>query len=424
GQPFYAGWDLSDDEAPPPRRGRPRTADQLFAAAMLLAPAWHDPALDRPSSFEEAALGLAARARAWREGQQPAIALGMRLWKRRTVAAFLEGEAPRPRFADDPDRALARAAEEGRRLVVWASAETPELAARAAARGVPLLRMEDGFLRSRGLGAALVPAASLVLDDLGIYFDPTRPSRLEALIEAAPALPEVARARAAALRTRLLETGVTKYNTGAAAPLPATGGRPVILVPGQVEDDASIRLGAGTVRTNLGLLEAAREANPGAFLVYKPHPDVEAGLRPGKIAAEDLARLADHVAEAADPAALLARADGLWTMTSLMGFEALLRGVPVTALGRPFYAGWGLTEDRTGLPDPFPRRRARPGLDGLVHATLIDYPRYRDPVSGLPCPPEVIVERLATGAAPRQGPALRLLARAQGLLASYATLWR
>ncbi|MEM8579515.1 MAG: capsular polysaccharide biosynthesis protein, partial [Pseudomonadota bacterium] len=110
----------------------------------------------------------------------------------------------------------------------------------------------------------------------------------------------------------------------------------------------------------------------------------------------------------------------VWTMTSLTGFEALLRGVPVTVTGAPFYAGWGLTRDLGDVP---PRRRARVTLEGLVHAALIDYPRYRDPVSGLPCTVEVVAERLATGAV-RQGPGLRNLSKLQGLVASYAHLWR
>jgi hypothetical protein len=79
-------------------------------------------------------------------------------------------------------------------------------------------------------------------------------------------------------------------------------------------------------------------------------------------------------------------------MTSGLGFEALIRGVPVTTLGAPFYAGWGLTTDLGEVP---PRRRARPSLPALVHATLVAYPRYHDPVTGLPCPVEVAVERLA-----------------------------
>jgi len=192
-------------------------------------------------------------------------------------------------------------------------------------------------------------------------------------------------------------------------------------VPGQVEDDASIRLGAGEVRTNLALLAHARELHPRALIVYKPHPDVEAGLRDGRVAPDDLARLADAVANDADPAALIAQADRVVTMTSLMGFEALLRGVAVTTLGAPFYAGWGLTRDLGPVPA---RRAARPSVAALAHAALIAYPRYRDPVTGLPCPVELAVDRLSTGAIPRPGPALRLLSKLQGALASQAWIWR
>jgi capsular polysaccharide export protein len=90
-------------------------------------------------------------------------------------------------------------------------------------------------------------------------------------------------------------------------------------------------------------------------------------------------------------------------------------------LGAPFYAGWGLTEDRSDVP---PRRRAQPTLEGLVHAALIDYPRYRDPLSGLPCPVEVVVERLASGSLPRAGLGNRLLSKLQGVFASQSHLWR
>jgi capsular polysaccharide export protein len=183
------------------------------------------------------------------------------------------------------------------------------------------------------------------------------------------------------------------------------------------------------VRSNLALLQAARAANPGAVIVYKPHPDVEAGLRPGVVADEDLARLADVVAHAADPVALIAACDEVWTMTSLLGFEALMRGKPVTCLGTPFYAGWGLTRDLGPVParrlrKPDGSLQPRPSLDHLVHAALIAYPRYHDPVTGRPCPPEVAVDRLASGQIPRRGLGNRLLAKAQGRLATHAWLWR
>lgn len=215
---------------------------------------------------------------------------------------------------------------------------------------------------------------------------------------------------------------MSKYNLSAAPPdLPARDGKRRILVPGQVEDDASIRLGAGVERTNLQLLARVRQDNPDAFLIYKPHPDVEAGLRPGAIAAADLQDLADHVARDSDPIALLDQVDEVWTITSTLGFEALLRDVPVTTLGAPFYAGWGLTRD---LGTPPARRRARPSLAALAHACLIAYPRYIDPVSGLPCPPEIAVERLTDPALQTQKPPLRWLAKMQGALAGHSWIWR
>ena len=50
--------------------------------------------------------------------------------------------------------------------------------------GLPYLALEDGFLRSVGLGNT-TPPLSLIVDDVGVYFDASRPSKLEALITAA-----------------------------------------------------------------------------------------------------------------------------------------------------------------------------------------------------------------------------------------------
>jgi capsular polysaccharide export protein len=408
GQPFYAGWGMSQDHAPLPRRGRRLRPEQLFAAAMILAPVWHDPCRDRLCSLEEALDQLEAEVRAFRQDRNGHVAVGMRLWKRPRLQSFFGGKR-RVQFAGDPARAATMAQAQGRTVIAWAGRAPDPFP-------LPVTRIEDGFLRSQGLGADLVPPLSLVADDLGIYYDPTRESRLERLI--AGPVPPGGRARAERLVARLTAAGLSKDNTrGALPPLPP-GHR--ILVPGQVEDDASIRLGAGEVRTNLALLRAARQANPDAVILYKLHPDVEAGLRAGAVPPEALAGLADVVLTRADPALALAAVQEVWTMTSLLGFEALIRGLPVTCLGAPFYAGWGLTRDLGPMPA---RRTARPTLADLAHAALIAYPRYHDPVSGRPCPPEVAADRLAEGPLPAS-PANRLLARAQGLLASRAGLWR
>ena len=202
--------------------------------------------------------------------------------------------------------------------------------------------------------------------------------------------------RANELIHTLKNQGISKYNLGGTAPTLPDGER--VLVVGQVEDDASIRLGAGEISTNRDLLENARAARPDAVLIYKPHPDVVSGLRTGGF---DASGIADLVLPVADISALLDEVSELWTMTSLTGFEALLRGVHVVTTGAPFYAGWGLTQDLGDVP---PRRRAQVSLAGLAHAALIDYPRYFDPKTGLACPVEVAITRLAEGSIPRSSP--------------------
>jgi capsular polysaccharide export protein len=411
GQPFYAGWGLTDDRAPLSRRTRRLTAPELFAGAMILAPLWYDPCRDRLSTLDQVIDQLEAELRAYRTDARGHVAAGMRLWKRPRLQAFFGGTRAL-RFRDDPAAADTFAAAEGRSLLIWAGKEPPGFAPRS-----PCLRVEDGFLRSRGLGAELVPPLSLVTDDRGIYYDPTRPSGLDALV-AAP-LPPGGRDRADRLLARLRDAGLTKYNLGS-APLPPLPEGHRILVPGQVEDDASILKGAGSVRTNLALLQAVRSANPGAVVIYKPHPDVLAGLRAGAIPGDRLQGLADVVLSRADPAALLAEVQEVWTMTSLLGFEALIRGLPVTCLGAPFYAGYGLTRDL----GPVPVWRRPADLATLAHAALIAYPRYWDPVSRRPCPPEVALDRLASGEVPHPGRLNRLLSKAQGRFAGLAHLWR
>src|SRR5205814_8724387 len=109
----------------------------------------------------------------------------------------------------------------------------------------------------------------------------------------------------------------------------------------------------------------------------------------GAVPGEEARRVADDIVTGGSTAALLAQVDELHTMTSLAGFEALLRGRRVVVYGRPFYAGWGLTVDR--LPQDRGRRLS---LDELVAGVLILYPRYLDPLTRLPCGPEIIIERI------------------------------
>ena len=410
GQPFYAGWGLSKDRKPTAGRTRILSRAQLFAAAMILYPIWYDPYRDRLCALEDVLDILEAQSRAWRDNHRGWVACGMRLWKRPHLQSIF-GRSKRIIFQNNLAKAHHTSTRHQRNLMVWASGHQ-DLA-------FPATRIEDGFLRSRGLGATLTPPLSLVADRLGIYYDPRAPSQLEQMIADTVTLRPDQKARAERLRQQVIGAGLTKYNAGQTA-AEITGTRR-ILVPGQVEDDASILTAAGDIKTNLALLTAVRRANPDAIILYKPHPDVEAGLRLGAVPDRDAAASADHVLTNTDPGTLLTQIDEVWTMTSLLGFEALLRNKRVVTYGAPFYAGWGLTHD---LGRPPTRRVARPDLLGLLYATLIAYPRYFDPVTRLPCPVEVVVDRLNESAPARHSPINRALSKLQGLCASHAAFWR
>jgi capsular polysaccharide export protein len=276
-------------------------------------------------------------------------------------------------FPRDAAHAVSLGFDSSCHLVVWGQRHSPEIVELAAQHGVDIWRMEDGFLRSVGLGSDMTVPASLVVDREGIYYDPRTASELETILQEAD-FDEALITEAQELRARLLDTGLSKYNVGhqnQGLPI-EPGDRSVVLVPGQVEDDASIQLGCQDIATNLGLLRAAREACPDAFIIFKPHPDVLSGNRCGNVEQTQAFKVCDHIEEDASLAQCLKVADQVHVMTSLVGFEALLRGLDVHVYGQPFYAGWGLTKDRSR-----PARRTRKlSLDELVAGTYLVYPRY------------------------------------------------
>ncbi len=261
---------------------------------------------------------------------------------------------------------------------VWGADEPQGLAEYVRGCWGRLLHVEDGFVRSVGLGSDLIRPQSLVLDERGIYFDATRSSDLEHLLATRSFIADDL-ARARAIRIFIVEHGISKYNLEPRQSVTwPSADRSVLLVPGQVEDDASIRLGCTTVSTNLGLLKAVRALRPDAFIVYKPHPDVISRNRKGRVALAAALQYADHIESDVSVVSCIEACDEVHTMTSLSGFDALLRGKKVVTYGQPFYAGWGLTEDRAENATAFARRQRQLTLDELVAGTLLHYPIYWD----------------------------------------------
>ncbi|RYD32923.1 MAG: hypothetical protein EOP85_21260 [Verrucomicrobiaceae bacterium] len=241
------------------------------------------------------------------------------------------------------------------------------------------VRVEDGFIRSKGLGASFNFPYSWVLDRTGIYFDGGAPSDLENLFNKGFSESELAEARE--LIAVLREKRLTKYNlTGDGVSLDRSlvNGRKVILVPGQVEADASIAFGSPEVKSNIELLRRVRAAEPDAFLIFKAHPDLVAGARHGSVLPGGFSEASDLAVTEGNVLDWLDVCDEVHTMTSTVGFEALIREKPVVTYGMPFYGGWGLTTDRLECP----RRQRRLTLEELVCGALMKYPRYLNPATG------------------------------------------
>jgi len=186
-------------------------------------------------------------------------------------------------------------------------------------------------------------------------------------------------------------------------------GQRTLFVPGQVEDDRSVATGGAGIYRNIDLLQRVRTLNPDAFIIYKPHPDVDAGHRLGAIPDDEAMRYADHIVRGVSTAAIIPAVDEIHTLTSLAGFEALIRRRKVVVYGQPFYSGWGLTTDLA----PVERRKRKLTLEELIAGSLVLYPRYFDPVTRLSCGPEILIERLSHPDLWRPG-VLVVLRRLQG----------
>ena len=295
-------------------------------------------------------------------------------------------------FVSSAQQAIKKGFDENSQLVTWASKNQEQVDELIKEFGITPWQVEDGFIRSAGLGTDLTAPASLVLDKTGVYYDPTKPSDLETILQTKKFSDDELQ-RAEQLKDSLLKNELSKYNLGkpfSKASLSAKSNQAIILIPGQVEGDASIIKGCIDIDSNTALIKATREKNPDAYLIYKPHPDVVSGNRKGKVAPDIVSNHVDLELTDTSITDCLAVVNEVHTMTSLVGFEGLLRGLKVVCYGLPFYSNWGLTVDR----HPLERRTKMLKLNELVAGTLIDYPLYINWQTGDFTTPEVIVEQL------------------------------
>lgn len=254
--------------------------------------------------------------------------------------------------------------------------------------------VEDGFIRSVGLGSEHTPPMSLSFDSKTVYFNAQEASDLEDILNTYDfASDSELMARAKRLKDALLNTGISKYNHNSDVDLDSVYGEKTkkrVLVLGQVEDDASIKYGCSVPITNNDLVRMAVLENPTSQVIYKPHPDVLLQKRKRLSDPKEVADICKVLVNDIPLAQSLQTIDHVYTITSQAGFEALLRNIPVTTLGCPFYSGWGVTDDR----QPNSRRKAKLTIEEILAAAYILYPKYFDFSNGKKVEVEHIIEKL------------------------------
>lgn len=373
GMPFYAGWGLTEDKLECPRRKQKLSLIEIFYASYIKYCVYINPKTGKRGNILDV-INFIIRQREINQsiGAFDYYCVDFHLARKKFIKPYLKTEKNRVFFIRSSSLKNFTYSQRAA-FVVWGNRNRKRVLEKIQDQSL-IITVEDGFIRSYGLGSEFTPPFSLVFDKRGIYYNPNEESELEYILNNYEFSQEDIE-RAERIRKLIIENSITKYNIEtfkSLSTLPYS--KKILLVPGQVEDDEAVILSGGKIKTNLQLLETVRMRNPDSFIIYKVHPDVISKNRRRDVNFDQIKKIADHIETEADIISCINVADEVHTLTSLSGFDGLLRGKKVFTYGGAFYAGWGLTKDEL----VFPRRKRNLTLQELIAGTLIVYPSYYD----------------------------------------------
>ncbi|EEP2583464.1 capsular polysaccharide biosynthesis protein [Campylobacter jejuni] len=398
GMPFYAGWGLTKDKLECKRRMQKRSLEEVFYAAYILYSEYFNPYLNQKSNIFDTIQTLAKYKDIEKVNSNKLFMLGFTLWKRHFIKPFFNAKDNEIIFLNSIKSLVRYKLKEDDKFFIWGKKYDENtlknlLLVKAKEQNLTnftpkVSLVEDGFIRSISLGSDLTRPFSLIVDDKGLYIDPNKPSKLEELLQN-EIFDENMLNRAKNIIKILLENRFSKYNglKHENLKINAKTGQKIILIPAQVEDDASMILGGFGLST-LDLLKEVRSKNQDAYIIFKPHPDVLSGNRVGLKDETLILEFCDEIVKDCSIDSAIKIADEIHTITSTSGFDALLRAKKVFTYGMPFYAGWGLTKDKYRCE----RRTRKLSLEELVAGALIAYPRYINPKTKTLCEIEVYLD--------------------------------
>ncbi|MFT6346557.1 MAG: capsular polysaccharide export protein, partial [Myxococcota bacterium] len=374
---FYSGYGLTKDYIKQPQRMERGLAEVFYAMYVHHATYFLN---NNIVSFEELLELIIENSQYFQKDHQSRYFIyKISIWKRLKFVNYINSR--KIYFVHSLEELQKYNLSSNDKVVTWGYRREKQLNFLKEKYGVEAIRVEDGFIRSIGLGSNLVKPYSLALDSVGIYYNYHVPSTIEKMLnEYYCSASELKSAKN--IVAKILENNVNKYgldddrSNGELEEyiLKKSQGRKISLVIEQVANDLSVKLGSSEhLNTNEGLLRKVKENFPDDFIIYKRHPDVIGRNRESGISNSRIMKHADYLlGEQSNKIMLLS--DKIHVLSSLFGFEALIRNKKVYTYGMPFYAGWGLTVD---LIKNVNRKRSL-GLEELVYIALFKYCRYYD----------------------------------------------
>ena len=374
GKPFYSGLGLTiDHEVNEVSNIKMNiTIEQLVFSSLVKYQLFLDPRTKKICDVEDIITYISRKRDIYKFFPRNINGINLTPWKARQINRFVfKAINRRIRFFEKFKRNM-------KNIIVWGKDIKSD---KYISRVDNFISVEDGFVRSVGLGGDLYPPYSLLFDKKGIHYDASKRSDLEDLLQN-KILKENEFIRSKNLIKLLVDSKISKYNLKFKKELEFPKNifnKNTIAVLGQVETDSSIKYGVpdDTIpKTNFSLVKQVRKDYPNSFIIYKPHPDTELGLRAKGTKESSIKEIADFVANNIPLEELFNKVDNIVVFTSLGGFEALIRGISVITYGLPFYAGWGLTQDKLGAHKWAKRRTRKLSIEELVYISLIEYPLY------------------------------------------------
>lgn len=306
--------------------------------------------------------------------------------------AFLATKALSAIYPEISIDTLDAGVERGDSFFLWGSGPTHEnlrLVSSCLSAAGKLYMCEDGLLKSADTWCAQnVPerfkcGCSVVIDDSAYYFDATKPSAVERMLnDQSFVVTEAERDLARKRIGRIVSEKLTKYNHQVMeVPIVGRPRRPKVLVVDQSFGDYAIRKGMADEHTFEKMLSDAIHDNPDADILVKTHPDAMTGVRRGYYDSVQESVGVFRVTMPVNPYSLMEIVDKVYVCSTQFGFEALMAGKEVHVYGMPFYAGWGATIDSQKCE----RRTNTRTVEEIFHIFYLCYTHWYNPDTMTAC---------------------------------------